>query len=187
MDNPRPTRAEASDVSNAILDGTDAVMLSGETAAGKYPVQAVSMMKRIGLTTENSNLYCYSIEREKETFSHTEAIVKSAAEIAEDLKAKAILVFTRSGKTALLLSKYRPRCPILAFTPDRDTVSRMAAYWGVSPHYIEFTPNTDEMIHRGEEHVKEENLLKAGDRVVTVAGITRMKGATNMLRVSMIE
>lgn len=186
MTNPRPTRAEASDVSNAILDGTDAVMLSGETAAGKYPVHAVNMMKRIALTTENSKLYHYAIEREKETFSPTEAIVKSAAEMAKDLKAKAIMVFTLTGNTVLLLSKYRPQCPILAFTPYRGTVSRMAAYWGVSPHYIEFTPHTDEMIQRGEEHVKAEKMLKTGDLVVTVAGVTRMKGATNMVKVSKI-
>ena len=186
MSNPRPTRAEASDVSNAILDGTDAVMLSGETAAGKYPVQAVEMMKRIALTTENSNLYPYFIDRKKEHFSLTEAIVKNASELAEDLQAKVIMVYTHSGKTALLLSQYRPRCPILAFTPHRDTVNRMAAYWGVSPHYIEFVASTDEMIHRGEEHAKTKGLIKPGDHVVTAAGVTLMKGATNMLRVSVI-
>jgi len=186
MSNPRPTRAEASDVSNAILDGTDAVMLSGETAAGKYPVQAVEMMKRIALTTENSTLYPYFIDREKEHFSLIEAIVKNASELAEDLKAKAIMVYTHSGKTALLLSQYRPRCPVLAFTPHRDSVNRMAAYWGVSPHLIEFVASTDEMIHRGETHAKMEGLIKPGDRVVTVAGVTRMKGATNMLRISEI-
>lgn len=186
MSNPRPTRAEASDVSNAILDGTDAVMLSGETAAGKYPVQAVEMMKRIALTTENSRLYPHFIEREKEHFSLTEAIVKNASELAEDLKVKAIMVYTRSGKTALMLSHYRPRCPVLAFTPHRDAVNRMAAYWGVSPHYIDPVESTDEMILRGEEHAKMEGLVKPGDRVVTVAGVTRLKGATNMLRVSEI-
>ena len=98
----RPTRAEASDVSNDILDGTDAVMLSGETAAGKYPVNAVNMMKRISLTTENSKLYSYSVEQKKETLTLTESIVKSAAEIARDLKAKYIQVFTLSGSLATL-------------------------------------------------------------------------------------
>ena len=186
MTNPRPTRAEASDVSNAILDGTDAVMLSGETASGKYPVHAVNMMKRIALTTENSKLYYYAVEREKETFSPTEAIVKSAAELAKDLNAKAVMVFTLSGNTALLLSKYRPQCPILAFTPHRDTVSRMTTYWGVAPHYIDFSPHTDEMIRRGEQHAKARKLLKPGDLVVTAAGVTPMKGATNMVKVSKI-
>lgn len=187
MDNPRPTRAEASDVSNAILDGTDAVMLSGETAAGKYPVRAVNMMKRIALTTENSRLYQFAIDREKERFTPTEAIVKSAAEIAKDLKAKFIMVFSLSGNTALLMSKYRPHCPILAFTPDKRSLAKMAAYWGVSPHLKEFTPHTDEMIQRGEEVVKRKKLVKPGDLVVTVAGVTRMKGATNMVRVSKIS
>jgi pyruvate kinase len=186
ISNPRPTRAEASDVSNAILDGTDAVMLSGETAAGKYPVESVEMMKRIALTTENSQLYEYAIERKKDFFSHTEAIVKSASEMADDLKAKAILVFTRSGNTALLLSQYRPRCPILAFTPHEDTVMKMAAYWGVSPNFIEFVEDTDEMILRGEEFAREKGMVKPGDLVITVAGVTLMKGATNMLRVSVI-
>jgi pyruvate kinase len=186
ISNPRPTRAEASDVSNAILDGTDAVMLSGETAAGKYPVESVKMMKRIALTTENSQLYQYAIERKKDFFSHTEAIVKSASEVADDLKAKAILVFTRSGNTALLLSQYRPRCPILAFTPHEDTVMKMAAYWGVSPYFIEFVAHTDEMILKGEEYAREKGMVKPGDLVITVAGVTLMKGATNMLRVSVI-
>ncbi|MCP4220684.1 MAG: pyruvate kinase [bacterium] len=187
MSNPRPTRAEASDVSNAILDGTDAVMLSGETAAGKYPAQAVNMMKNIALTTENSKFYNYSPEWAKEKYGNTEAIAKAAAEIAIELKAKAIMVFTHSGNTALLLSKYRPKCPILAFSPHQESIQKMAAYWGVAPHRIGFTPHTDEMIQKGEEHVKEEKLLKSGDVVVTVAGVTRMRGATNMLRVSKIS
>ncbi len=185
--NPRPTRAEASDVSNAILDGTDAVMLSGETAAGQYPVKAVNVMKRIALITENSKLYNYCLERDKGKYSASESIVKSAAEIAGDLKAKYIMVYTISGRTALLLSRYRPQCPILAFTPSIDVVQRMAAYWGVSAHYIEPTKDTDEMILRGENHMKQEHGLKSGDLVVTVAGMTRMKGATNMLRVSKIS
>lgn len=187
MSNPRPTRAEATDVSNAILDGTDAVMLSGETAVGKYPAESVGMMKRIALVTENSKFYQYCLDREKGKFSHTEAIVKSAAEMAKDLKANCIMVFTQSGHTALLLSKYRPVCPILAFTPHREVVRKMFAYWGVSPHQIDFTQNTDEMIRYGEEHGKEEKIIQPGDLVVTVAGVTRMKGATNMVRVSKIS
>ena len=104
IDNPRPTLAEASDVSNAILDGSDAVMLSGETAVGRYPVKAVQMMRRIAQTTESSQLYHYSKEQKKDDFNHTEAIVRSAAEIAKDLKAKYIFVYSFSGNTALRLS-----------------------------------------------------------------------------------
>ncbi|MCP4150299.1 MAG: pyruvate kinase [bacterium] len=187
MNNPRPTRAESSDVSNAILDGTDAVMLSGETAAGKYPVKAVNMMKRIALITENSKLYPHSIDWDKNSVSYTEAIVKSAAEIAEDLKAKYIMVFTHSGHTALELSKTRPTCPILAFTPNQRTVRKMAAFWGVSPHLIEYTPDTDEMIQLGNAHIKEDKLVKSGDLVVIVSGVTRNRGATNMLRIQKID
>jgi len=184
IENPRPTRAEASDVANAILDGSDAVMLSGETAVGKYPVKAVNMMRRIAQTTEASRLYHYSVVWEKEKLTHTEAIVKSADQIAEDLKAKCILVYSFSGNTGLLLSKYRPPCPVFAFSPQKDVVSRMASYWGVSPHLLEFTPHTDETIRKGDELLKAKGLVKEGDLVITVSGVTLMKGATNMLKIS---
>ena len=114
------------------------------------------------------------------------AIVKSAVEVTKDLGAKCVLVFSQTGNTALLLSKYRPRCPIMAFSPDRKIVLKMAAFWGVSPHHINFSPDTDEMIRRGESHVRAEKLVKNGDLIVTVAGVTPMKGATNMLRISKI-
>jgi len=183
--NPRPTRAETSDVANAILDGTDAVMLSGETAVGNYPGEAVEMMNRIALISENSQLYQYAIDREKH-FSPTEAIVKNAAEMAQDLKASCVLVFTQTGHTALLLSKYRPPCPVLAFTPHGKWANLMAAYWGILPWEIEFSKDTDEMIRRGESMVLEHKLVKKGDLVVTVAGVTPMRGATNMVRISKI-
>ena len=188
IENPRPTRAEASDVSNAILDGSDAVMLSGETAVGKYPARAVDMMRRITHTTENSDLYRDRWEERKaEHHNHTEAIVKSAAEISSTLGARYILVFSFSGTTALLLSKFRPACPIIAFTPNEDVVRRMAAYWGVIPQRMDFTAHTDEMILRGEELLEARGLVSDGDLVVTVAGVTPMRGATNMLRISEIQ
>ncbi len=182
--NPRPTRAEASDVSNAILDGSDAVMLSGETAVGQYPVEAVRMMRRIAQTTESSQLYCYSREQKKEDFNYTEAIARSAVEIAKDLEAKFILVFSISGNTALRLSKYRPHCPVFAFTCQKEVVTKMAAYWGIFPHLVEFTPNTDEMMQKGEEVLKSQKHVRPGDLVVTVSGKTPMKGATDMLKIS---
>jgi len=186
--NPRPTRAEASDVSNAILDGSDAVMLSGETAVGKYPVRAVDMMRRIARATEHSDLYRLRwLERKAEHHNHTEAIVKSAAQIASTLGAKYILVFSFSGTTALLLSKFRPECPIIAFTPNEDVVRRMASYWGVIPLKLPFTAHTDEMILKGEEMLDGRGFVNEGDLVVTVAGVTPMRGATNMLRVSEIH
>ena len=184
IDNPRPTRAEASDVSNAILDGSDAVMLSGETAVGRYPVKAVEMMRRIAQTTESSQLYHYSNEQKKDDFNHTEAIVRSAAEIAKDLKAKYIFVYSFSGDTALRLSKYRPHCPVFAFTSQKDVVIKMASYWGIFPYFIPLSPNTDEMIRKGEELLKNKNRVKPGDLVITVSGRSPMQGATNMLKIS---
>ena len=185
--NPRPTRAEASDVSNAILDGSDAVMLSGETAVGEWPVEAVQMMQRIARTTEASERF----QRRKtfESDGHddpTTAIVDSAARVARVLGSRCILVFSYSGATARLLSRRRPRCPVVAFTPREAVVRQLAACWGVLPMRMEFTSSTDEMILRGEEMLKRCGLVSAGDRVVTVAGVTPMKGATNMLRISEI-
>ena len=186
IQNPRPTRAEASDVSNAILDGSDAVMLSGETAVGQYPVQAVQMMQRIAVTTESSKLYRSALDQEKEDFNDTEAIAHSAAKIAKDLNAKTIFVFSLTGNTAMRLSKYRPHCPVYAFTSQQEAVIKMASYWGISPYLIDFTQNTDEMIHKGEGLLMQKKFIKPGDLVITLSGITPMKGATNMLKISRI-
>ena len=188
IQNPRPTRAEASDVSNAILDGSDAVMLSGETAVGKWPVKAVRMMRRIAATTEASGMYGrWKAALETSADQPTEAIVQSAARVARGLNARCILVFSFSGATARLLSRYRPHCPIVAFTPQESVVRQLAACWGVMPLHLDFTPHTDEMILRGEELMKVKRLVSRGDRVVTVAGVTPMKGATNMLRIGEIS
>lgn len=182
ISNPRPTRAEASDVANAILDGSDAVMLSGETAVGEYPVNAVNMMRKIAVSTEKSKFYSYAVEKEDYLLEPTEAIVKGAAEMAFDLNVRSIMLFSFSGSTALLLSKYRPPCPVFAFTPNRDVLNRMSAYWGVHPLLIDFSSQTDEMILRGEEFLKRKKFVKKGDLLLTVAGETPMKGATNMLK-----
>lgn len=184
IENPRPTRAEASDVSNAILDGSDAVMLSGETAVGRYPLKTVEMMRRIARTTEASLLYHPVADKRKGKLEHTEAIVKSAALTARDLQARYIVLFTFSGRTALLMSKYRPSCPVFAFSPQEDVVNRMAGYWGIFPQHIRFSPHTDEMIRRADLRLKEKQLIKQGDLVVTVSGVTPMEGATNMVKVS---
>jgi pyruvate kinase len=184
INNPRPTRAEASDVFNAILDGTDAVMLSGETAVGKYPVDAVKMMRKIAQSAEECDLFCHTMEIEKEMIDHTEAIAKSASRIAEDVKADFIIVFSSTGNTALKLSKYRPVCPVLGISYQKDVVTRMNSYWGISPHYVEYTKNTDDMLHLAEEMLRSKKLLKQGDIVITVSGNAPMKGATNMLKIS---
>ncbi|MEN8154775.1 MAG: pyruvate kinase [Acidobacteriota bacterium] len=182
ISNPRPTRAEASDVSNAILGGSDAVMLSGETAVGEYPVNTVNMMRKIAVSTENSEFYNYALEKEDYTLDPTEAIVKGAAEMAFDLNVKSIMLFSFSGSTALLLSKYRPPCPVYAFTPNRDVLNRMSGYWGVFPQLLDFSSQTDEMIIKGEKVLLKKGCVKKGDLLLTVAGETPMKGATNMLK-----
>ncbi len=187
ISNPRPTRAEASDVSNAILDGSDGVMLSGETAVGSYPVKAVNIMSRIALKTESSGLYSYALEKTNYKLNYTEAIAKGAAELAYDMEIKAIMIFSWSGSTALLLSKYRPPCPVFAFTPDPKVRNRMAAFWGISPHLIKFTSKTDDMIRKGELVLKEEGHLKKGDTLLVVAGETPMRGATNMVKFLNVE
>jgi len=184
--NPRPTRAEASDVSNAILDGSDAVMLSGETAVGEWPVEAVRMMQRIARTTEASERYRMREPQTGREDDPTTAIVAGAARMARRLDARCILVFSYSGATARLLSHYRPHCPVVAFTPQEAVVRQLAACWGVQPMLMAFTSSTDQMIQRGEELLKLNGLVSPGDRVVTVAGVTPMKGATNMLRISEI-
>ncbi len=182
ISSPRPTRAEASDVANTILGGSDAVMLSGETAIGNYPEKAVGMMRKIAVSTENSEFYNYSIEKEDYTLKPIEAIVKGAAEMASDLNVKSIMLFSFSGNTALLLSKYRPPCPVYTFTPDRNAMNRMSVYWGIHPILIKFSSQTDEMIVKGEEFLTKNKYLKKGDLFLTVAGETPLKGATNMLK-----
>ena len=145
-------------------------------------------MRRIAATTEASGLYSrWKAALETRADQPTEAIVQSAARVARGLDARCILVFSFSGATARLLSRYRPHCPIVAFTPQESVVRQLAACWGVLPLHLEFTPHTDEMILRGEELMKVKRLVSKGDRVVTVAGVTPMKGATNMLRIGEIS
>lgn len=184
---PMPTRAEVTDVTNAILEGSDLVMLSGETAIGDYPERTVDTMRKIAITTEKSSLFKYASHEMGACSGFNEVIAKGAAEIAMDLKADSIMVFSYSGSTALLLSKFRPPCPIYAFSPNKDVVTRMASFWGVTPVFVEFSSHTDEMISRGEKILKEMKLIGRGDILVTVAGETPMKGATNMVKLLRVE
>ncbi len=187
VNNPMPTRAEVSDVTNAILEGSDLVMLSGETAVGKYPVRVVDTMEKIARTTELSPLYHYALQNAGNKNEYNESIAKGAAEMALDLKADSIMVFSFSGNTAFLLSKFRPPCPVYAFSPNMDVIFKMASYWGIIPIYIEFTSHTDEMIMRGEKVLREMRYIKKGDTLVAVAGETPMKGATNMIKLLKIN
>ena len=186
--NPRPTRAEASDVANAVFDGTDALMLSGETAVGKYPVKAVEMMAKIAVEAEGPALKQQLVRRKKEmpsSFSQAVAFASYAA--AGELHAKAVVVFSQTGSTAKLVSKLRPSTPIVAFTPLEETKRRLSLVWGVQPFCIEFGGHTDEMICRGEAALLNNGLAELGDTIVVVSGTkVGMRGATNMMKIDMI-
>ena len=189
IENPRPTRAEASDVANAILDGTDGVMLSAETAAGRFPVEAVATMARIARYTEEH--YGSFRAPARVTGGAASMVARSlarvASTVAEELDCKLIVAFTESGSTARLLSSYRPRAPIAAVTFNEDTFRRLALWWGVVPVKSEFAATTDEMIVRGEELLKRRGMVGPGDTILMLAGQSHTAGATNMLRVHTIS
>ncbi len=187
--NPRPTRAEASDVANAVFDGTDALMLSGETAVGKFPEKSVEIMSRIATEAEEDALSRKRLQRREKSASSSfaEAVAYSAFAASIEVNAKAIVVFTQSGDSALMLSKLRPSAPIVAFTPVERTWRRLALLWGVKPYLIEFGGHTDEMICRGEAALLDNALAKLGDPVVIVSGTkVGMRGATNMMKIDWI-
>jgi pyruvate kinase len=184
IENARPTRAEASDVANAILDGTDGIMLSAETASGRFPVEAVETMARIAHYTEE---HYGSRAPARVTGGQASMVARSlarvASTVAEELDCKLIVAFTESGSTARLLSSYRPRAPIAAITYNDETYRRLSLWWGVVPVKSEFAPTTDEMIVRGEELLKKRGLAAPGDTILMLAGQSHTAGATNMLRV----
>jgi pyruvate kinase len=169
--NPLPTRAEASDVANAVFDGTDAVMLSAETAAGKYPVESVQMMDRIVREAETHFLEWgaeqsgYSLEQ-----SDAASMARAAQALANDKNVTAVACFTTQGKTAWLMSKIRPRVPIMAFTPDHDTYHRMAFMWGVQPQKIEFANSLEKMLQHLDAALMKSEVVQPGDQVVLVCG-----------------
>ena len=184
INSPRPTRAEASDVANAIIDGTDAVMLSGETAVGRFPAQCVEMMERIARETESSETFWQTRPAvERGTYGKDRAIVSAAYAAARDVNAAAIIVFTISGQTADAVAQTRPASRIVAFTPEPATYRRLALRWGVQPSMIEFGHNTDELIRKGEERLLALGLAQPGQTVVCVAGTTPLRGATDMLKI----
>jgi pyruvate kinase len=186
--NPRPTRAEASDVANAVFDGTDALMLSGETAVGKYPVKAVEMMAKIAVEAEGPALMQQLVKRKKEApSSFSQAVAFASFAAAGELHAKAVVVFSQTGSTAKMVSKLRPTTPIVAFTPLEETKRRLSLIWGVQPFCIEFGGHTDEMICRGEAAMLNNGLAEQGDTIVVVSGTkVGMRGATNMMKIDKI-
>jgi pyruvate kinase len=180
--NPRPTRAEASDVANAVFDGSDALMLSGETAAGNYPLESVVMMDRIIREAEASVTGMLRPARYTELHID-EAIAEAICHAAEELRMKAIAVFTESGSSARLVSKYRPRAPIVAFSPNQETRRRLGLLWGVLPRRIARVHNIDQLAVAAEKRLIEEHLVKRGDIVGIIAGTPlATRGTTNLMR-----
>jgi len=184
IENPRPTRAEASDVANAIFDGTDAVMLSAETASGRYPREAVAMMARIIVEAEK-NLSDFSPprrRRDRHSLTVAEAICESISHAAEDLHMGAIAVFTDSGNTARMISKYRPKANIYAFSRGLAVCNRMNLLWGVHPVPYAQAHNADGMVSAAEQELLRRRRIKVGDVVGVVAGTKMASGSTNFMR-----
>ncbi len=185
MRNPRPTRAEASDVANAILDGSDAIMLSGETAVGRYPVESVRTMARIAQVTERSMPYADWLRRTQDVGPRnlTDAIAQVACEIAAELEAKAIVTSTVSGSTARRVASHRPVTPIIAPTPSRSTYRQLGLVWGVEPLLVDQFTHTDDMIVTVVEAARGQDLVEDGDLVIITAGVPLGgAGLTNTLK-----
>ncbi|GAA4953998.1 pyruvate kinase [Uniformispora flossi] len=180
----RPTRAEASDVANAVLDGTDAVMLSGETSVGKYPIETVKTMARIITAAEESSALKEELRSLPEPRTQGGVIASAAAEIGERLGAKYLVAFTQSGDTARRLSRYRPMIPTLAFTPEPSVRSQLSLTWGVETFLGELCEHTDEMVRQVDAALLEIGRCRPGDVVIITAGSPPgVPGSTNMIRV----
>ena len=187
---PRPTRAEITDVANAIYDGTSAIMLSGETAAGKHPVEAVKTMALIAETTEKDINYISRLSKRPVSIvkNLTNAISHAAVTTAHDIGAKAVITVTKSGSTARNLSKFRPSCMIIGCTPNETVLRQMSLSWGVAPVMMDEKENTDELFESAINAAVEHGLLESGDVAVITAGIPLgIAGNTNMLKVAEIH
>jgi pyruvate kinase len=186
-ENPLPTRAEVTDVANAVLDGTDAVMLSGETAVGKFPVETVRRMGAIARTTEEQ-LYPFARPvrpaSPKEVPDFTAALARLAGEAARDVDPRAVVVFTRSGRTARRVSDERPRAPVLAFTPDPGVYNQLALYWGVVPRMAPERTSSAELLAEAGARIVGERWAEASEPVVVLFGTHTGEGATNSLRIA---
>jgi pyruvate kinase len=189
IENPRPTRAEASDVANAIFDGSDAVMLSAETATGRYPREAVAMMARIIVEAE-CNMGDFTQPRRRRDhrgLSVAETICESIAHSAEDLPMGAIVVFTETGNTARMISKHRPRVPIYAFTHSLSVVQRVNLYWGVHPVRCRQAKSAEQMVTMAEQELLRRGQLKPGEVLGVVAGTRQASGSTNFMRLHQVS
>ena len=187
MRNPRPTRAEVSDVANAILDGTDAIMLSGESANGDWPVQSVQTMAKIALETEKQLSYETCVSKAKKHIPAIAGVIsRGACNAANELKASAIISSTQSGATAMRISQCRPDCPIIAVTPNERVAKSLALYSGVYPIVAEEMKSTDEIMERSVKVAQSHGFVKEGETVVVAAGVGKV-GSTNLLSISVVE
>lgn len=189
MKNPRPTRAEATDVANAIYDGTSAIMLSGETAAGDYPIEAVSTMATIAEKTEGDIDYIKRFNKRESLIKSdvTTAISHATCMSAHDLNATAILTVSKSGRTARMISKFRPNCPIVGGTTDPTVYRQMNLFWGVKPVLMEEKNSSDDLFDSVIEHSKKLNMVENGDLVVITAGVPLgISGTTNLIKVHLV-
>jgi pyruvate kinase len=184
---PVPTRAEVSDVATAVYEGADAIMLSAESASGQFPVEAVETMNRIAVETESDVNYRAIIasQRSEPESTGADAIAEAARHVAETLDLKAICAWTSSGSTALRIARERPRPPVLALTPKRDTARRLTLVWGVQPMVTNDASDIEDMARRAGKFSNRVTFSKEGDRIVVIAGLPfGTPGATNMLRIS---
>lgn len=182
----RPTRAEASDVANAVLDGADAVMLSGETSVGSYPVESVATMARIVVAAEEQLERLPRVEREPTSVAA--AIAKAATQVGGQVGAKALVAFTQSGQTARLLAEHRSPIPLLAFTPVPEVRSQLALTWGVETFLVPAVKHTDEMVEQVDSAMRELGRMQAGDLITIVAGSPpQQSGSTNAMRVHRLD
>jgi pyruvate kinase len=183
----RPTRAEASDVANAVFDGTDAVMLSAETATGDHPDLAASMMARIILEAESSRFYAPTSSHAGDAVTVPEAIARAACVVAREVKARALVAFTETGSSARFVSKARPHVPIYAFSPNETTRRRLALYWGVVPLSIDPLRDADAMMERANAYLLGHGMASPGDKVVAVFGApVGVSGTTNAVQVRVL-
>jgi pyruvate kinase len=192
--NPRPTRAEVSDVANAIFDGTDAVMLSGETAVGAHPFESIRMMAKIAEHTEGSLDYAKILDERthltntsSSRLSITDAIGEATCDIAQDLRAAAILAATATGRTPLVISRYRPRAPIVAATNSYATYNKLALVWGIKPVMVEISDSADGMMQACIDAADKSGLVKDDDIVAITGGVpVGRPGSTNFIKIHRI-
>ncbi len=184
MNNLIPTRAEVSDVANAIYDGTDATMLSGETAMGKYPVESVQMMKKISAEAETSYLMKYNMQHDKDPENTVmQAVAQSSVNIVHEVDAKAIVAFSASGKTSKFISRQRPSKPFYSFTPSTAIYNRLSLIWGITPLLIPRIYDPKRIIEVGEEILLKKKLIKNDDLIVIVTGLALKSGSTNLIKI----